>query len=430
MLHIKDRSGANNLAYLTKLGARTRRSNYFRALSIFTVPIIITIFLIILIYAFFMLRAGRTDYANMVTIVTILAFVPILSALTLSVFRPTGAPILNAIAVTTVLFSFVVSTLSALRFSLSYQALTFCYFAVVFMMAYANARFSFRRLHHVAILSFPKIEQKLSELNLPVVSDISDLNRDISVLLIDPLEHHQEQWAEILAESYLRGISVVSWTWYSERRFGRMDIETFSISHLAFSPSQLIYARLKRFIDILFVLLSLPIAIPLMLFVAIYIYCADRGPVLFIQDRRGYGGIKFRMVKFRTMYQGTAGGSTQPHDPRIITGCRFIRRLRLDELPQIYNILRGEMSWIGPRPVPDYVVESACKIEPKYEMRMLVQPGITGWAQVSYNYAGNVDEEIKKLSYDLYYIKNLSFDLDLLIIFKTISKIFSGIGAR
>ena len=429
-MRAKGRSGADSLFHLTEMGARTRRSNYIGSVALFLIPVLITIILQSLIYVVFMLRATRSDYMNISIALIILALVPVLTALTLSVFRPTGAPVLNAVAVSTVLFSFVVSVLSAFRVPLSYQALALCYFVVVFLMAYANVRYCFRKFAQVAVLSDPKIEDVLKELALPVVSKVDDLDNNVGMLLIDPAVHHQSKWSVILTESYLRGISVESWVWYEERCFGRMDVESFSLSHLVYSPSQLIYARLKRFFDIFFAIVSLPFALPVMLGVSIYIFCADRGPVLFIQDRLGYGGAHFKMIKFRTMYQNTAGGSTQVNDPRILPGCNFIRRLRLDELPQIYNILRGEMSWIGPRPVPNYVVKAACKIEPKYEMRMLVQPGITGWAQVSYNYAGNANEEVTKLSYDLYYIKNLSFDLDLMIFFKTISKVLSGIGAR
>lgn len=429
-MQAKGRSGSGNITHLTKMGAWRCRSNYIRSVGLFAFPVFITVVLQSIIYMFFMLRATRSDYVNISIALTILAFLPVLTALTLSAFRPTGAPVLNAVAVSTVLFSFAVSVLSAFRVPLSYQALTFCYLVIILMMTYANVRFSFRRLSQVVVLSCPKVERALKGLDLPVISKLFELDDNVGILLIDPTVHHRPEWSEVLTESYLRGISVVSWTWYAERRFGRMDIESFSLSHLVFSPGQLIYARLKRFVDIFLAILSLPVVLPLLLGVSLYIYCADRGPVLFIQDRCGYGAIKFRMVKFRTMYQGTSGGSTQVNDPRILPGCNFIRRLRLDELPQIYNILRGEMSWIGPRPVPNYVVKAACEIEPKYEMRMLVQPGITGWAQVSYDYAGNASEEVKKLSYDLYYIKNLSFDLDLMIFFKTIIKVLSGAGAR
>jgi len=117
-------------------------------------------------------------------------------------------------------------------------------------------------------------------------------------------------------------------------------------------------------------------------------------------------------------------------DNRIIPGCALLRKLRLDELPQLYNIVIGDMSLIGPRPGAVYISRQMEKIEPKYAFRCLVKPGITGWAQVTSGYAGTVEQEIEKLSYDLYYIKHLSFDLDTLIVFKTIQTVLFRKGAR
>src|SRR5690606_28806055 len=116
--------------------------------------------------------------------------------------------------------------------------------------------------------------------------------------------------------------------------------------------------------------------------VAIYIGLRDSFPVIFVQIRRGYGGRRFRMYKFRTMYRGSEGGATDIGDSRIIPGCNLIRKFRFDEIPQLFNILRGDMSLIGPRPVAEYVARSSALVEPKYELRSLVLPGITGWAQV------------------------------------------------
>ena len=220
------------------------------------------------------------------------------------------------------------------------------------------------------------------------------------------------------------------WTRYLEIRHGRLDIDSFDISHLNYSPSQLLYARFKRGLDIFAVIVSLPLTIPIAVFVALFLYFLDGNPVIFVQIRRGFGGNRFRMYKFRTMYKGTAGGSTTIADARIMPGCRLIRKLRFDELPQLLNILRGDMSLIGPRPVAEYVARASERVEPKYALRSLVLPGITGWAQVTSGYAATTDEELEKLSYDLYYIKHLSFDLDLLVLFKTVRTVLFGAGAR
>jgi lipopolysaccharide/colanic/teichoic acid biosynthesis glycosyltransferase len=130
------------------------------------------------------------------------------------------------------------------------------------------------------------------------------------------------------------------------------------------------------------------------------------------------------------MHQGSDGESTVLRDSRIFFGGRFLRRLRLDELPQLYNVLIGDMSVIGPRPVSDFVATQCEAVEPKFSQRFLVLPGITGWAQVNSGYASTLEEEMHKLSFDLYYVKHQSFDLDVQILFRTVTTLIFGSGAR
>jgi len=296
-------------------------------------------------------------------------------------------------------------------------------------MAYANLGFQRTSRARVAIAKFPGADEVARELgNLLVITDPQEPLPDVDILLIDPRTNHNQEWSHLLANCYLRGIEIMPWASYREIRLGRLDVSTFEVSHLAYSPSQLIYARWKRLLDILAVVVTLPVTLPIAAGVMLYLCFLDGLPVIFVQIRRGYAGRRFRMYKFRTMYRGTEGGSTGKRDKRIMPGCRVIRKLRLDELPQLYNILRGDMSLIGPRPVAEYVARSSALVQPKYEVRSLVLPGITGWAQVHSGYAGTVDEEIEKLSYDLYYIKHLSLDLDLQIIFKTVTTVLFGAG--
>ncbi len=191
------------------------------------------------------------------------------------------------------------------------------------------------------------------------------------------------------------------------------------------------YSRVKRAIDIFAVLVSLPVALPIILLTAIYILLIDGRPIFFVQTRVGYMGKRFRMWKFRTMYKNVEQGvTTAAGDARILPGCRLLRKLRVDETPQLYNILAGNMSLIGPRPVATYVSESINKIEPKFVVRTAVLPGITGWAQVNSGYAETAQEELNKLSYDLYYLKNFSFDLDLRVVLATFRTILLGAGGR
>ncbi|MCP8882623.1 sugar transferase [Devosia sp. XJ19-1] len=394
-------------------------------------PVILAIVVQAVIYTYVITRPGRSDWHNITTAIAALSLVPCFAALILNAFRRNEAPIVVSSVVSAALFSVAVSVLSAMRVPLSYQALVSCLPVTIVLATYANLRVHREFEDHVALAPFSRDLELSVELGkIPILRGPDADLKDVETLLIDPLEHHSPEWSRLLATCYLRGVEVMPWTRYLEEKRGRLDVTSFETSHLAYRPGQLLYARLKRFFDLIAAVVTLPITVPLGLLTALYIQARDRGPVLYVQIRRGYGDRRFRMYKLRTMYQGAGGGSTGVKDNRIIPGCRLIRKLRLDELPQIINILQGDMSLIGPRPVAEYVSRSSEAVEPKYALRSLVLPGITGWAQVTTGYAGNTEEELEKLSYDLYYIKHLSLDLDLLILFKTIKTVMFGLGAR
>jgi lipopolysaccharide/colanic/teichoic acid biosynthesis glycosyltransferase len=184
---------------------------------------------------------------------------------------------------------------------------------------------------------------------------------------------------------------------------------------------------------ILFLLLSLPIALPVAVVTALAIKIDSRGPLIFTQERVGEGGNIFRMHKFRSMHvDAELGGArfAQSEDERVTRVGRFIRRYRLDELPQFANILTGQMSLIGPRPEQVGFVKQFEKEIPFYGYRHLVKPGITGWAQVNHGYAADEKETRTKLEHDLYYVKHFSIWIDVLIGLKTFRTIITGFGAR
>jgi exopolysaccharide biosynthesis polyprenyl glycosylphosphotransferase len=189
--------------------------------------------------------------------------------------------------------------------------------------------------------------------------------------------------------------------------------------------------RAKRVID-LFLSLALMVALsPLMLVTAIGIKLESKGPIFYGQKRTGLNGATFRLYKFRTMVQDAEKSGAQwaeENDKRITRVGRFLRATRLDELPQLWNVLLGEMSFIGPRPErPDFNSELEAAI-PYYDLRHLVKPGITGWAQVLYPYGASVKDAREKLQYDLYYIKNYSVMLDVLILIRTLRVVLVGRG--
>lgn len=191
-----------------------------------------------------------------------------------------------------------------------------------------------------------------------------------------------------------------------------------------------VFERIKRVSDIFLASFGLLLAAPLIALGALAVWLNDRGPVFFFQTRIGKNHEPFRLVKLRSMRVDPLDGDlyTQRADPRITPVGRFLRSSRLDELPQLWNVLRGDMSLIGPRAEWDRLVENYEREIPCYHFRHLVKPGITGWAQVNYPYGANLEDTVRKLEYDLYYIRHFSFVLDATIVLKTIHIMLFGKG--
>ena len=222
-----------------------------------------------------------------------------------------------------------------------------------------------------------------------------------------------------------------------EKLTGKLPIESLRLSWLLFSPgfhTSRWVSVWKAVFSFIISLLLLLLCLPVMLLVALAIRLDSPGPVVFRQNRVGKGGKHFTLYKFRSMYHAIDECHINPpaeeDDPRITRLGRFLRKSRLDELPQLYNILRGDMHFVGPRPfVPDQEQELV-KAIPLYNQRWNVKPGATGWAQINRGYCATLEDNTDKLAYDLFYIKNMSISLDLLIMFKTIKILVLGRGGR
>jgi exopolysaccharide biosynthesis polyprenyl glycosylphosphotransferase len=190
--------------------------------------------------------------------------------------------------------------------------------------------------------------------------------------------------------------------------------------------------KLKRLLDIAISFILLLISLPVVIISAIAIKLDSKGPVFFKQERSGMNGKSFKMVKFRSMYQDaeklTGPVWSQKDDPRITKVGRIIRKLRIDEIPQMYNVLKGEMSLVGPRPERPFFVEKLSEQIPYYKRRLKVRPGITGWAQVKHKYDESIEDVKIKLRYDLFYIENMSIRMDMKILFRTIFVVIFGKG--
>jgi sugar transferase (PEP-CTERM system associated) len=242
---------------------------------------------------------------------------------------------------------------------------------------------------------------------------------------------------ELLLGMKCRGVQVQDGVDVYEMITGKVPIESVRLASLLFSSGcyasrfHLIY---KRFASIAISIVGLLVSLPLLPLIVLAIKVTSVGPFLYRQERVGRDNVVFRCYKFRTM-RADAEADTGPtwaldDDPRITRVGKFLRMARLDEIPQLWNVLRGEMSLVGPRPErPEFVNDLTCTI-PYYSLRHSVRPGITGWAQIRYRYGNTVEDAKEKLRYDLFYIKNMSVGLDVLIFLNTIKVIILGTGAK
>ena len=234
-----------------------------------------------------------------------------------------------------------------------------------------------------------------------------------------------------------RGVFIEEAESFYEQVVGKIPVENLRPSWLVFKSgfniSRNVFLK-QRILSICLSITLLILTSPFILLAAILIKLDSRGPVFYKQERVGRNGCVFKLVKFRSMIQDAeketgAVWSTPGDDKRVTRIGRLLRRTRIDELPQIYNVLRGDMDMVGPRPERPVFVEQLSKEISYYPLRHVVKPGITGWAQVNYGYASNVEHTIEKLQYDLFYIKNLSFTLDIMVIFETIKTVLVRKGS-
>jgi exopolysaccharide biosynthesis polyprenyl glycosylphosphotransferase len=241
---------------------------------------------------------------------------------------------------------------------------------------------------------------------------------------------------QVLLESRVCGIIVEDGLEFYERLAGKMAIESLKPSDLFLSRNGFRHPRaaeiLARAVSLLAVTTGLVLLAPLLGVIAAALKVESRGPVLFVQDRIGKDGCEFRLLKFRTMRPSDERRSewARDNDHRITAVGRWLRRFRLDELPQLVNVLKGEMNLVGPRPHPTCNRKIFTEGIAYYQVRSMVRPGVTGWAQVRYGYANNLEEETEKMRYDLYYIKNRSLWLDARILLRTIVVVLGGESAR
>jgi sugar transferase (PEP-CTERM system associated) len=240
-----------------------------------------------------------------------------------------------------------------------------------------------------------------------------------------------------LLECKLRGVRILELSSFFERENGHLQLDSLNASWMILAEGfhqGMLRDTVKRLFDLFASTGLLVVSLPVMLLTAVAIKLESPGPVLYRQERVGQGGKTFSIMKFRSM-RADAEKDGKPrwassNDDRVTAVGRFIRRSRIDELPQIFNVFLGDMSFVGPRPERPYFVQDLARQIPYYNVRHTVKPGITGWAQVRYPYGATVDDAIHKLQYDLYYVKNHSLFLDLMILLQTVQVVLFGKGAR
>jgi len=235
----------------------------------------------------------------------------------------------------------------------------------------------------------------------------------------------------------MQGVKIEEATSWLEKIYGKIEVENLYPSWLVFGEGfrrNTIVKGVRRAISIIISLIGLIVALPLLPFIILAIRLDSEGPIFYTQTRVGKGGRLFKVVKFRTMRQDAEAASgprwAGDKDPRVTRVGKFLRGSRLDEIPQMWCVLKGEMAFVGPRPErPEFIEMLATEI-PYYGVRHMVRPGLTGWAQVNYKYGSTVEDAREKLQYDLFYIKNVSIGLDLLIMFQTVKTVLLGRGAH
>jgi exopolysaccharide biosynthesis polyprenyl glycosylphosphotransferase len=256
--------------------------------------------------------------------------------------------------------------------------------------------------------------------------------KDIDTIVLTENPKEAPELKNLLIDFKFKGIEILDFPTLYQNLFRRVPIlkikgTFFLFSHQDKSFQPFIYLRLKRIFDVTLAIIGLVLTSPLFLFTVMAIKLTSKGPVFFTQERLGIDEKPFTLIKFRTMLEDAERESgpkwSSKEDPRITAIGKFLRKTRVDEIPQLINVLRGEMSFVGPRPIRRHFADLLAKEFPFYRLRFTVIPGFTGWAQVKGDYAGSMEGQLQKLEYELFYIQNRSIFFDLFILLKTVQTV-------
>ncbi|AAZ18530.1 probable bacterial sugar transferase [Psychrobacter arcticus 273-4] len=326
---------------------------------------------------------------------------------------------------------FTLATPTDFPFSLTYYYLSsICLFSYLFIVNIINGHYQVQTLAYIPVgraTDMPKQVPSADWMKL----DTTNLEQDVSGIVTDlHSDDLTDDWQKFIANKTLEGIPVYHYRNIRESLTGRVRINHMYENELGSLLPCENYMLIKYCLDFLIILILLPFTLIICLLTAIAIKREDGGKVFYVQSRVGYRGKPIKVYKFRSMRENAKEILTVDSDDRITKVGKFIRKTRVDELPQFINVIKGEMSLIGPRAE---FIDFAVKLEkqvPFFNYRHIVKPGISGWAQVNQGYATGAEETQLKIEYDFYYIKHISFTLDLLIFFRTIHTTLTGFGSR
>ena len=344
------------------------------------------------------------------------------------------------------LMAIAFTCLLAFGIRVAYLALRFAHYAGLRVILFGdgeNAKFLFREIRSggYPVIFEGYIGRSNWDLPLRCLGDTSDLaaimkKNDPDILVVAPDGWRGTLPVEDLLRVKFTLCDVIDGPTFYEQVTGRILVEEIR-------PSSIIFTRgfqsshyediMKRMFDLVFGLIGLVFSAPLMLLTAIAIRLDSPGPIFYLQQRVGKDGGDFNVIKFRSMRVDAEKDGpvwASENDARITRVGRFIRKLRIDELPQFINVIRNDMSFVGPRPERRYFVDQLEKAIPFYALRMHAKPGITGWAQINYPYGDTFEDAKEKLKYELYYMKHRSLWLDLVIIFQTVKVAIKGRGSQ
>lgn len=380
---------------------------------------------------------------------TMLGAIVVGAVIGLAVARPAAATIPRpsygrAMTAATIMLGF---TATALVFSRAFWSRRFVFYVAVVWLAFGLAhRFVRRRrpwTESMVVITAEKalVDDLMDAPHVAVTAVLEPSGRNPgqppppgTTLVVDLRAVLSDETARYVSSCSLAGYPLRSLVAVYEEHTGRLPIvhlmEGWELT-VPLSDHRL-YVRIKRVVDTVLIIALAPVWVPLAALIALGVRLDSRGPVIYKQERIGLDGRPFTLYKFRTMRISSDGQArfAARVDPRLTRFGRVLRRLRVDELPQLWNALRGDLSLVGPRPEQRPFAEGFTATIPFYGHRHLVRPGITGWAQVNFGYADNEADTVEKLSYDLYYVKHVSAWLDMEVLGRSIWTVMSGYGAR